>query len=254
MEARRELGRGLAVLLAGLPPASGLLGMRRVADIEDDEDMGFVAGHAGREIGVLAAGIGVAVRAGVAAVPFRDLLGILGIADVPDPHRRAGILARTEAVDRGDHEIAVQRHLRSDPVLGSGQELDEFRVGRIGHVENGPAVIEGMAHEEVPAPVGGMLDRQLEGAKASLKPGEADRLDLVGLPARRDRVGERAAAEKAQRRRAGAAHGPTYETRSRRHHRSPLFSNATVHFPRSPNRSQSRRTCRDPLRAAPQTG
>ena len=203
VESRRERRLGLAFLLARLRPHRDLLRMDRVAHVENDQDVGVVARHRGREIGIFAAGIGIAMRAVGAAHPFRQFPGILRIADVPEPDGGGAFLRMLIAVGGGDHQIVVDGHLRGDRVLGPRNEADIFRIGRIGDVDDAPAVIEGMAGIEIPAPVRRMLQGELERAELALQPGEADRLDLVRRPARRNRIRQRRPRGDERRRRGG---------------------------------------------------
>ena len=78
MKAFRIERRRFAVLLPGLPPFADVFRMRRIADIEDHHDAALVARIARREIGIFAARIGIAVRAGDAAYPRSDRLGFSG--------------------------------------------------------------------------------------------------------------------------------------------------------------------------------
>ena len=189
-----RIGLRLALLLAGLPPFADVLGMRRIAHVEDHHDVAVEARIAGREIGVFAARIGIAVRAGGAAHPRADLLGIFRIGNVPQQHRRQRVLLRREAVERGHHQVVVQRHLRRDDAFVVGLERNEFhiaRIGRIGDVDDAPALIEGMALVEIPLVVRGVLDGDLERAVAPAERRKADLLHVLGLRARRNRIGER---------------------------------------------------------------
>ena len=155
--------------------------------------MGLEARIAGREIGVFAARIGIAVGAGDAAQPRTDLLGIFRVGNVPQQDRRQRILLRPETVQRRDHQIVVQGHLRGDDALVVGLEWNEFhiaRIGRVGDVDDAPALIEGMARVEIPLVVRGVLDGDLEGAVASAQRRKSDLLHVLGLRARRDRIGK----------------------------------------------------------------
>ena len=185
----------LALLLAGLPPFADVLGVRRIAHVKDHQNVAGEARIAGGEIGIFAARIGIAVGAGDAAHPRADLFGIFRIGNVPQQHRRQRVLLRGEAIERGDHQIVVQCHLRGEDALVVGLVGNEFhiaRMGRVGDVDDAPALIKGMARVEIPPVVRGVLDGDLEGAVAPAERREADLLDVLGLRAGRKRIGKRA--------------------------------------------------------------
>ena len=161
-----EAGGGFTVFLARLPPLADFGRMRRIAHIHDDEDVAALeAGIAGREISVFAAGIGIAMRAGRAAGPFADLFRIDRIGDVPKDHRRARIGMVLVAVQRGDHQIVVQRDLRRHDPFGAvvRDELRENGLLRICDVEDAPAAVPQVARVHVPL-VAHVADHHLERA------------------------------------------------------------------------------------------
>ena len=170
-------------------------GCAGIADVEDHHDVAGEARIAGRQISVFAARIGIAVGAGDAAHPRADLLGIFRIGNVPQQHRRQRVLLRLEAVERGDHQVVVQGDLRRDDafvVSLVGNEFHIARIGRIGDVDDAPALIEGMARVEVPLVIRGVLDGNLEGAVAPAERRKSDLLHVLGLRAGRKRIGKRA--------------------------------------------------------------
>src|SRR5690348_8325711 len=95
--------------------------------------------------------------------------------------------------------MPVDRHLRGDDFLIVGLERDELhitRLRRVRYIENAPTLVEGMAHIEIPAAIGGAVERHLESAVMPAQGGKADRFHMLGLPARRNRIGEAAGRER----------------------------------------------------------
>src|SRR5262244_54250 len=84
MKSLRPLRFGLARLLSRHPPTTSLLRMRRIADVENHQDVRAEARHGRRQICILAAWIRIAVRPGRPRLPVRDLPRVYRIADVPD--------------------------------------------------------------------------------------------------------------------------------------------------------------------------
>src|SRR5215831_15657777 len=84
MKSLRPLRFGLARLLSRHPPATSLLRMRRIAYVQNHQDVRAKARRGGRQVGVLAARIRVAMRTGRPGLPVRELPGIDSVTDVPD--------------------------------------------------------------------------------------------------------------------------------------------------------------------------
>src|SRR4029077_15910739 len=183
METADWPGGRLAVFLARLPPFADLFRMRGFADVEDDKDLVLGARIAGREISVFPSRIGIAMRASGSAAPARDLFRIHRIADVPKDH--IGSVSGLTAVERGNHQVVMDRDLRGDPILRpvEGYEFDELRISRVGDVQDAPAKVERMAHIEIPTPADRVVERHLEGAIVTAKGGEADYFDVLTLAA-----------------------------------------------------------------------
>src|SRR6516225_4812885 len=171
METANWASSGFTLFLAGLPPFADLLRMRRVADVDDDENFIPEARIAGGEISVFPAGIGIAMRASGAATPAGDLFRIHRIANVPKDH--VGSVSGVSAVERSDHQVVMNRDLRRDPILRpvKWDELDELRIDGIGDIQDAPAKVERMAHVEVPTAVDRMIERHFEGAIAAAQGG-----------------------------------------------------------------------------------
>src|ERR1051325_5113638 len=129
------------------------------------------------------------MRASAPATPACDLSRIYGIADVPEDHvRSVGGLA---AIQGGDHQVIMNGDLRRDPILRSFErnEFDELRTRGIRHVQDAPALVEGMAHVEIPASIRGAVECHLERSIAAAQPGKTDYFDVFALAAARYRVG-----------------------------------------------------------------
>src|SRR4029434_4464193 len=144
--------------------------------------------------------------AGGSVAPARDLLRIDRIADVPEDHVRPRSIA---TIERGDHQVVVDGHLRRDPVLRAVVR-DEFyvlRILRIGYIEDAPSQVEGMTHVEIPASVGRMVERHLERAVVTTEARESDHLQTVALPTGRDWIGERVRCERGDHEGRGGAAG-----------------------------------------------
>ncbi len=185
--------RRLAVTLALHPPTADLDRMRRIADVDIDIHVVLEARHVGGEMHVLAAPVPVAMGAGRPGLEVPHLLRVEPVADVPDEHalvvRLAGIAAPLlrHLLQRGDHRVAGEVHLDGPGVGRPRDELDHFRVGGIGHVDDRPAEVPQMAHVQVPAAVL-LQDRHLEaGFIAELA--IADDLDVLAHATRRDGIG-----------------------------------------------------------------
>src|SRR4029077_13249227 len=161
---RRGQGR-LTLFLPRHPPSACFFWVGWIADIEDDQNLSFVAGHARGQIRVFASGIAVAMSAGRACLPPRDLLGIQRLTDIPDEDSFVYFLIRVAAVagsilKRRDHEIAVEINLARGSGRWPRQELDDFWIRWVRFVDNAPTVGYEVAHVEIPA-ITHMFDRHL---------------------------------------------------------------------------------------------
>src|SRR5262249_19348991 len=105
-------------VLPGVPPGAGGLGVGRVGDVDDGQDLALEAGEVAGGIHPRAAVVEVAVGAGAAADPLAGQLGPVGLAHVPDQEpvlRLGGRIAEGQAgrrvLQRGDHDAVGDLHL-----------------------------------------------------------------------------------------------------------------------------------------------
>src|SRR5262249_36926756 len=84
MKSLRAFRLGLALPLTCHPPSPGFFWLPRIAYVETHQDVRAKARRGGRQVGVLAARIRVAVRSGRPGLPVRELPGIDSVTDVPD--------------------------------------------------------------------------------------------------------------------------------------------------------------------------
>src|SRR5215469_16242307 len=105
-------GVGLAAgfVLPGVPPGAGGLGVGRVGDVDDGQDLAFEAGQVGGGVDPRAAVVEVAVGAGAADGPLAEQPGPVGLVHVPDEEAvlRGGVRvadgqAGRRVLQRGDH-------------------------------------------------------------------------------------------------------------------------------------------------------
>ena len=167
---QRHARRGLLAArypLARDPPAARLDRMRGIADVDDHVDVPAVAGHAGGEMDVLAAEVTVAMRPRTARLVLAEELRVDRIGEAPDQRAfviwlaRVAAPSRGDALERGDHLPFLDVHLDGPGVRGPGDEVQDFRVLRLGHIHDRPAAIPQVAHVQEPAAVD-LLDGELE--------------------------------------------------------------------------------------------
>src|SRR5262249_139186 len=157
--------------------------------------------------------------------PVRELPGIDRIADVPDEDAfliwliRIGAPGKRRLLQRRDHDVVVQRHLDGPGVSWTWDCFDEFRIPRIGDVDDAPAVVPQMPHVEVPTAVD-LLDCHLEGALAVVETAISDGLHVVRFPSRWDGICM-ALCRHAHRGDGNGAHGSALEIFHRAHLISP---------------------------------
>src|ERR1017187_8221708 len=92
--------------------------------------------------------------------------------------------------DDRNEEIAVQSHLARPKALRPRHILDVARVLRIGDVEDAPARLERVAHEDIPTTVFRVRDRKLERSRMPAEAREADQLQVRGFRSGWDWVGK----------------------------------------------------------------
>ena len=208
MQTVRRHARRLAILLAGLPPGAHFLWMHGVRHIQHLKDrLALVAVYPGSHVGVLAAGVNVAVGCPAAGPPARQFLRLGRIRDIEEDckviHRR--LLLRERGLSRvrisfcvgilhaGDQQVVVVRKLSR--AARDRHRGHEFRIRGIGYVNDVEAsaferhvdCTATLRHEQVPAAIG-LLDGQLE-CPWPRQVQVRQRLHVAGLPA----LGQRSA-------------------------------------------------------------
>ena len=187
-------GRLFSIFLTVHPPASGFLRLSRIADVEKHQDLPAKSGHTGRETCIFSARITDPMDSRGTRFPLREVLPIERIADVPDQDALVIRPVRIAApgglllLEGGQHEVVVKFHLDGVGVVGAGDELYEFRIFGVGDIEDCPAAMPFVAHEEIP-PVIHVLDGHLERAAAPVEAAVANRLQIACFPSCGNLVG-----------------------------------------------------------------
>jgi plasmid stabilization system protein ParE len=181
LDARRDL-------LLGQRPVPDLDRPRGLGEVEDDVLVPAEARLVGGEMCVASAGVEVAMRAGAAGVPGRELPRMRRIAHIPDQHasrrrapgqiRRAAAQRlgdepgdslprdvaqelRRRALEGGKHQLSGDLDLERRGVGRSRHERHEPRRRWLRHVEHAPAAMPEVGGVEEPA-LAVALQRQLE--------------------------------------------------------------------------------------------
>ena len=127
------IGFAAGLVLAGNPPAPHFLGLRRIAQVQDLDDVADVARRRRRDIGVAAVEV-VAVHAAAlgAGLPVRDQARTVRPADVVDAQSAAEIVgAAAELLIVDDHQAVAHAHLVRMPADGHFQRRQQARAARV---------------------------------------------------------------------------------------------------------------------------